>query len=729
MAILEIAKIQVRRGQELITGMPNLDPGEFGWAEDTQNLYIGKRISEGADSDAPTRILVEKDLENIFKRIASVDTTSTVNSLYTYRKENEFLTYNTNTTIQRKLDSLNPTIYDFGVANTVTTVDITLELQRAVRDLYRNENLGTDWLAAESRDLRRQLILPPGTFLVSSTVELPPYASIVGSGPDKTKIIFNNSITNLFQTIDLVGNDYESGEMQSGSIRSKEIYIGNMTLEFSTTTNSNNSLISLDNVLNAKVENCVLKSSIENLFENASTSSYTLKSSNTVTIYTVNSSTNYFTGQQLIAYHNQDNFLRGTVVSYTPGTKELVLDSPAATNQFGTLNTSSWIIKLDEYLPAYVSAIHGTGIQVRGAGGGISGDVNLCENIVIKDCTFDGIKTGVQGIGSVVRIVAENNLFNNLDRGVTLESPDLVVPAPSYARVVNNRFQNIIREGFFVDLNADNKPTYHVSEGNYYVQVGNGTDLDDLVTAASSCTSVIAFRSNGNKSINDYFSRRTMANETTDPSFYYHPIVTENALVKDESITVKAVNSGTTTSATKFYLTNKDQKIDINYQISGNGLSRKGSLLINVAPDGYTSFSDYYNYSQTVQTVDAPFTVTTALSTTSFSIVKTPENAYIDSVNISGNWYVVGSTDPDIGGVVTYITATLTTYEITVDPAPTINFYTSGTIYDFAFSDFLQPTFYINTASIGTLTNYASLEMINPSAFEMSLEYRIDQQT
>ena len=44
MAVIEIAKIQVRRGQESVTGVPQLDPGELGWAEDTQHLYIGKRI-------------------------------------------------------------------------------------------------------------------------------------------------------------------------------------------------------------------------------------------------------------------------------------------------------------------------------------------------------------------------------------------------------------------------------------------------------------------------------------------------------------------------------------------------------------------------------------------------------------------------------------------------------------------------------------------------------------
>ena len=93
MPVIEIAKIQIRRGQEGVTGVPQLDPGEFGWAEDTQNLYLGKRISEGANSDENARILTDKDLNNIFslfdKRLSgSAASTST----YRYR---DYLVYPT----------------------------------------------------------------------------------------------------------------------------------------------------------------------------------------------------------------------------------------------------------------------------------------------------------------------------------------------------------------------------------------------------------------------------------------------------------------------------------------------------------------------------------------------------------------------------------------------------------------------------------------------------------
>ena len=83
MAVIEIAKIQVRRGQENTTGIPRLDPGEFGWAEDTQHLYIGKRISEGANTDENSRILTEIDLGELKSLLGNANTT-TITSVYDY---------------------------------------------------------------------------------------------------------------------------------------------------------------------------------------------------------------------------------------------------------------------------------------------------------------------------------------------------------------------------------------------------------------------------------------------------------------------------------------------------------------------------------------------------------------------------------------------------------------------------------------------------------------------
>jgi hypothetical protein len=109
-------------------------------------------------------------------------------------------------------------------------------------------------------------------------------------------------------------------------------------------------------------------------------------------------------------------------------------------------------------------------------------------------------------------------------------------------------------------------------------------------------------------------------------------------------------------------------------------------------------------------------------------------------VNAAGNWYIVGVNDENIGGQITSITTATSAgapyfagaqyYTVDVAPAPFVDFTVNPltTSYDFAYSDFEQPTVNVNTASIGTTTNWASLEVISGSEFDMNLEYRIDQQ-
>jgi hypothetical protein len=218
MAIIEVAKIQVRRGQELQTGVPRLDPGEFGWAEDTEHLYIGKRIAEGANSDENSRILTENDLNNVFSLLGYASTT-TVNTLQRYRGES--LRHTTSTTVQIKLDNF-VSLTDFGVITSSTATDITQQFQNAVADLHNTEND------------RRQLRIPSGNYIITSAITLPSYTTIVGEGSGLTKLILTNSATNLFN-----------------SSNSKNINLSGMTLEYATNLNSNNALLSLNTVSNA----------------------------------------------------------------------------------------------------------------------------------------------------------------------------------------------------------------------------------------------------------------------------------------------------------------------------------------------------------------------------------------------------------------------------------------------------------------------------------------------
>ena len=67
MAIVSISRIQVRRGQKNTgSGVPQLAGGEFGWAVDAQELYIGNgSVSEGSPSVGNTKVLTEHD--NLFE--------------------------------------------------------------------------------------------------------------------------------------------------------------------------------------------------------------------------------------------------------------------------------------------------------------------------------------------------------------------------------------------------------------------------------------------------------------------------------------------------------------------------------------------------------------------------------------------------------------------------------------------------------------------------------------
>jgi len=72
MAVLEVAKIQVRSG--LYEDLPALDTGEFGWCVDTQQLFIGKgTLAEGAPETGVTEILTEYSVTSILNSFNSLN--------------------------------------------------------------------------------------------------------------------------------------------------------------------------------------------------------------------------------------------------------------------------------------------------------------------------------------------------------------------------------------------------------------------------------------------------------------------------------------------------------------------------------------------------------------------------------------------------------------------------------------------------------------------------------
>ena len=250
MAVIEIAKIQVRRGLEGTTGVPQLDPGEFGWAQDTEHLYIGKRIVEGASTNANSRILTENDLSHIFDVIGA-GVTSAVASTSTYRYRDDIpiaQLASTTSTIAKKLDNW-VSISDFSTATVKTGyAGFTALLQKAVSNLFANSYL--------NQEAVRTLKIPAGTYTVNQPTALPPYTRIVGEGLGVTKLIFSNTNASMFYTVDAAGNKFETGQASvDGNTVSQGLYIADMTLSYAAGNTNNLPLMSLDNSKNPIVEN------------------------------------------------------------------------------------------------------------------------------------------------------------------------------------------------------------------------------------------------------------------------------------------------------------------------------------------------------------------------------------------------------------------------------------------------------------------------------------------
>lgn len=156
MSILQISKIQVRRGQKNSnSGIPQLSSAEFAWAIDSQELFIGNgSISEGAPYVGNTKILTEHD--NIIALVNS----------YSYGGPQN--TSSTPRSLQSKLDET-VSVLDFG-ADPSGVSDSTTAFNNACTALYKS---------AENQN-KKILFIPAGTYLFLSDLKIPSWAILQG---------------------------------------------------------------------------------------------------------------------------------------------------------------------------------------------------------------------------------------------------------------------------------------------------------------------------------------------------------------------------------------------------------------------------------------------------------------------------------------------------------------------------------------------------------------------
>lgn len=188
MAVVSISRIQVRRGRR--TDLPQLASGEFGWAVDSQEIFIGNgAVSEGAPYVGNTKLITDRD--NLFQLAGQ----------YTYKQGTTIQTGSTfNSPVERSLqDRLDDIVTLAAFGGTGDGTDHTDILQRAIDQLF----LGPSTKNTEKS--RVTLMIEPGIYTLSNTIHIPPFANIVGAGIDKT--IFRSTSGHIEPMFLTVGSD------------------------------------------------------------------------------------------------------------------------------------------------------------------------------------------------------------------------------------------------------------------------------------------------------------------------------------------------------------------------------------------------------------------------------------------------------------------------------------------------------------------------------------------
>lgn len=251
MAVIEISRIQVRRGQENQTGLPNLSGGEFAWAADTENLYIGLKREDGGSRDGNVRILTENDERNLRNLFSNTSTEAVTTATYVYKLDSYITAISgsydeVERTVQEKLDEVEVSVKDFGSIGDGITVEDNF-FQLAADNLFLNDRGITPHPA-------RTLKIPAGTYILQDRILIPENTRIIGDGIGLTRIIQTSVQKPIFQSIGNNSSSTNRIEFSDASItisspnEPNNIHIEGMTLEYSTTTTITQalSLIRLD---------------------------------------------------------------------------------------------------------------------------------------------------------------------------------------------------------------------------------------------------------------------------------------------------------------------------------------------------------------------------------------------------------------------------------------------------------------------------------------------------
>jgi hypothetical protein len=436
-AIVQISRITQRQG--LLEDLPQpLAGAELGWAVDERRLFIGNgELTNGAPVVGNTEVLTE------FSDILSFATS------YTYQGQAGGYTVQTGATtgtpvtqsLQQRLDSY-AIISDFGATGDGIT-DVTSNINRALFQLY---------CRSESPNARRSLYFPAGTYVITDTLNIPPFALLYGDGIDGTIIYFKiNEWTNT--------QSYDQSVLVYDDI-SGDYYRSNFPVPIGTGLTDNNP-------------------GGDPYWSTEPLPDYIMRTADSL--------------QQ-----TDTAILQGDALP--PGNFE-VRGIKFLTNQ---LNSGILIQGAD------TCVFDSVAVQGPQTGAALSTTTNntgavrwdstaslISNNVTWNNCTFDGFTYGSDTNEQIEGVTFSNNKFINLHQGINLGGVSVVNGGATGVRVVQNIFDEIYAEGVVfnnVSLNCTAYNTFY-DVGNHLNGVGNPAEP------------IIDINANNNVSVGDRFVR------------------------------------------------------------------------------------------------------------------------------------------------------------------------------------------------------------------------------
>lgn len=528
MAIVQISRITQRKG--LASDLPQpLAGAELGWAVDDRRLFIGNgTIEDGAPIIGNTEVLTE------YSDILGFATS------YTYEGAAAGYLVQTGVTvgspvsqsIQSRLDSY-AIVTEFGAKGDGLTDD-TAAINRALFQLYCRE---------VNTQIRRSLFFPAGTYVVTGTLNIPPFAKLYGEGSTSSIISFDvQAHTSLIA--------YASG---------------------------------------------VLVASGNDFYRSLAA----------VPIGTAIGDGSYWEQQALPDYiaRTADSRQR-TGVNIAPGSgvfapQDIEISSMAFfTNQIqnGVLWEKASRCSMDNVTvqgPLAAANLTVPVANIRAVDWAGDGSL-VTNNIVLNNCKYKGFTYGSQTDKQIRGITFANSNFDTLHQGIVLGDTVVENGGATGVRIVQNTFDNIYIQGIVF-----NNVSRNISGYNTFYDVGNHFN-----GATLPASSIIDIDAANNVSVGDMFERNNSQSATFDRislnntnsmamSMNVHDIVMYQSGVQDETAG-NALDLGTyqrtagmqdtllnnTTGGNIAYVTGAGiSSIQMDYSISRADFRRRGTIV------------------------------------------------------------------------------------------------------------------------------------------------------